>query len=297
MKRLIRFATPPMLARRLRQEIERAFPGYELSPPATHLEMFEAARGFGEPGSEPADILITAYPQMLERIWCDGAAAVDLSRLHASPLRCEWQATGMTPPVPTARIVAVVPLVLAVNRDLAPGIRDWDDLEPLLARPRGLGAPPVDTPLPFLLAAYLGARWGRPSGEVLAGFDCASPPLDINKRLSRGELAAGLLPPAFCRNVREGDVALVWPASGALAVPMVAAVAPDAPPDAIRVLEFLLSPEIQATFAEYGGLAPATADATGFAELEVAEWRVLWPGWEAFVDIGRAMTAHLAPSH
>lgn len=295
MKRAIRFATPPMLARRLRQDIERAFPDHELAPPATHLEMFETARAFGAAADAPADLTITAYPQMLERIWCEGAAAADLSGLAAPPLRREWAALGMTPPLPTVRVVAVVPLVLAVNRDLAPGIRDWDDLEPLLARPGGFGAPPLDTPLPFLLAACLGARWGRPSAEILATFDCASPPLEINKRLSRGELAAGLLPPAFCRNVREGDVALVWPASGALAVPMVAAVAPDAPPSAARVLEFLQSPEMQATFAEHGGLAPVTAEARGFPELEAAAWRMFWPGWEAFVDVGRAMTAHLAP--
>lgn len=294
MPHMICFATPPMLARRLRQDIEAAFPDHRLSPPSTHLEMFEAAHGFAQPGGEPAEVTISAYPQLLERIWHDGAPAADLSGLNVPPLRRAWTELGLVPPVPSVAVVAVVPLVLAVHRDLAPVIRDWDDLKPLTREPGTIGAPPEDTPLPFLLSAFLGARWGVPEAALRAAFDRASPPLDINKRVARGELAVGLLPPAFCRSFREGDAVMVWPESGALAVPVMAAVSPDAPASSYRALAFLLSREMQALFAESGGMAPAVPGAPGFAELDAADWRMLWPGWEAFVELGRTMTAHLA---
>jgi len=290
---LIRFATPPMLARRLRVDIEAAFPDHRLSPPATHLEMFEAAHDFARPGTEPAEIVISAYPQLLERIWRDKEEAADLSGLNVLPLRRSWIELGLSPPVASVRLVAVVPLVLAVNRDLAPVIRDWDDLKPLTREPGTLATPPEDTPLPFLLSAFLGARWGMPESALRHAFDRASPPLDINKRLARGELAAGLLPPAFCRNFREGNAVMVWPESGALAVPVMAAVAPDAPASSFRALAFLLSRGMQALFAENGGMAPAVPGAPGFPELEAASWRMLWPGWDAFVALGRVMTEHL----
>jgi hypothetical protein len=38
MPHLIRFATPPMIARSLRQDIEAACPDHVLAPPTTHLE-------------------------------------------------------------------------------------------------------------------------------------------------------------------------------------------------------------------------------------------------------------------
>jgi hypothetical protein len=166
---------------------------------------------------------------LLERLWVDGAPAADLSVLGLPPLRREWTDIGLMPPLPTLRLIAVVPLVLAVNRDFAPLVRDWEDLRPLLREPGRIGVPPLDTPLPFLLSAFLAARWGLPEADIRAAFDSQSPPLEINKRLGRGELAVGLLPPIFCRNFREGDAAMVWPESGALAVPVMAAMAPQAP--------------------------------------------------------------------
>ncbi|MBN2752741.1 MAG: hypothetical protein JXQ84_08540, partial [Rhodospirillaceae bacterium] len=103
MSHLIHFATPPMIARRLRQDVEAAFPDHRLSPPATHLEMFETARDFAQPGAESAEITISAYPHLLERIWCDGAEAANLSGLNVQPLRQSWAALGLTPPVNTVR--------------------------------------------------------------------------------------------------------------------------------------------------------------------------------------------------
>lgn len=295
MPHLIRFATPPMIARRLRQDIEAACPDHVLAPPTTHLEMFETARDFGRSGVEAA-ITISAYPQLLERLWVDGAPAADLSVLGLPPLRREWTDIGLMPPVPTLRLIAVVPLVLAVNRDFAPLVRDWEDLRPLLREPGRIGVPPLDTPLPFLLSAFLAARWGLPEADIRAAFDSQSPPLEINKRLGRGELAVGLLPPIFCRNFREGDATMVWPESGALAVPVMAAMAPQAPASSRDALAFLLSPEMQTLLAENGGMAPAAGGVGGFAELNAARWRLIWPGWEALLAIGRTMNAHLAAS-
>ncbi len=190
MPHLIRFAAPPMIARRRRQDIKMACPGHRLSPPSTHFEMLEATRSFGHPGDDAA-ITVSAYPQLLERIWSDGVPAADLSVLGLPPLRREWAGIGLMPPIPTLRVIAVVPFVLAVGRTFARFVRDWDDLRPLLREPGRIGVPPLDTPLPFLLSA-----------------------------------------------------------------------------------------ELQDPLSGNGGMAPVVAGINGFAELEAARWRLIWPGWE-----------------
>ena len=88
-------------------------------------------------------------------------------------------------------------------------------------------------------------------------------------------MVAGLLPPAFCRNFREGDVVMVWPESGALAAPVMAAMRCDAPEETQRAFAFLLSAELQALLSGNGGMAPVVAGINGFAELEAARRRLI----------------------
>lgn len=292
MPHMIHFAAPPMLARRLRSDIETAFPDFRLSPPSTHLEMFEAAVGYGS-GTTDA-MTITAYPQLLNRVIEEGAPVAPLDGLDLPPLRPELAASGLTPPGADIVVVAAVPLVPAVDRNRLPNFREWDDLRALIEGGAGMaGAPPDDTPLPYLLSSFLAARWGVPEKAVWDRLDQESPPLEINKRLAAGDLAAGLLPPAFCRNAREGRVELVWPSDGALIAPVIAVLSPDAPSETREVLRALLSSETQRVFAELGGMIPVVDGVPGSVELEAANWSLRPVDWTGLLDIGRAMTRRL----
>lgn len=291
MSHVIHFAAPPMLARRLRSDIEGAFPDHRLSPPSTHLEMFEAALGFG---AGAADVMtITAYPQLFNRVIEDGVGIGSVAGLDLPPLRAELVALGLTPPKPNMVVVAAVPLVPAVDRDQLPDFREWDDLRRVIDGAGVVAAPPDDTPLPYLLASFLAERLGENEADVFARLDRESPPLEINKRLAAGSVAVGLLPPAFCRNTREGRVELVWPSDGALLAPVVAVLAPGAPPETGEVLRFLLRPEAQRALADLGGMIPVVDGVSGPTELEAAGWSLRPVDWNALLDIGRTMTRRL----
>lgn len=229
---------PPNILRRARAEINRLYPGVDIGAPDIHGEMYEFASTFGT-GDIPA-LSVSAYPQMAVR-------ALDMARegrlalpdANLPPLREEFVALGMTPPVPELRIMAVVPGILAASAALTAPLEDWGDLyHPDFPGP--VGCPPRDTPMPFLLEAVMGGAFGGGAQNLLAKLDTASNPLDINKRLGRGELTAAVLIPAFARTFREGGGRMVWPRSGALAVPLLACLAADAPREAHDILAYLL---------------------------------------------------------
>lgn len=291
MPHMIHFAAPPMLARRLRSDIETAFPDHCLSPPGTHLEMFEAAMNYGMPSATAEVMTVTAYPQLLNRVIEGGAKTAPLSY---PPLRAELVEAGLSSPHPGIAIIAAIPLVLAVDRRQLPAFRGWDDLRPLVEESGRVAVPPEDTPLPYLLSAFLAERWGMAEAEIRARFDRESPPLDINKRLGKGEVAAGFLPPAFCRNAREGATELVWPEGGPLVAPIFAVIAPDAPPETHALLGSLFTKEMQQLFAELGGMIPVIDHVAPPQEMEKAGWALQPARWPAFLEIGRLMAGQLA---
>lgn len=281
-------AIPPNIARHTRTELERLFPELDLAAPDIHREMYDFALTFGQ-ADLPA-LSVSAYPQMVENALAlsrTGRLARPAAELPA--LRPELAALGLAPPAPELVVIAVVPCVLAVNQAW-PAIADWADL----AAPElwgRVGVPPRDTPLPYLVEAHLsGLQDGRSVDGLL---DTRSTPLDINKRVDSGELAAGVLIPAFGRASRGGGARLVWPQSGALAVPLVACLRGDAPAAAHSALEYLLSFEFQSFLAMSGGIAPVRDDVPGFRELNDASWNLQWPGWAAVQTVARNMNAAL----
>ncbi len=272
---------PPNIMRRAREVISRRYPGVRLGSPEIHAEMYAFASTFGD-GHIPA-LSVSAYPQLLPRALAlakQGRLALPEATLP--PLRPELAALGLTPPVPELVITAVVPGVLAASATLAAPLRDWPDLcAPGFPGP--VGCPPQDTPMPYLLEAVLRGACGPAVQNLLDKLDTRSNPLDINKRIGRGELSAAVLIPAFARTFREGGGRMVWPASGALAVPMLACLGADAPPEAHEILAFLLSEEFQRFTATDGVMAPARGGVPGFAELEEQGWNLSWPGWDLWL--------------
>jgi hypothetical protein len=288
MNRRIHLAVPPNIARKTRSEIAARFPAMEVGAPATHMEMYSFARTCGE--SPPPALSVSAYPQLARNVLGRaGNGRFRAPRGNLPALRPELAALGIEPPCPELLLIAVAPCVLVSNMQLLSGLEDWEDLcGPDV--PAGVGTPPRDTPLPYLLEHYLKASYGKPA----SGLDTRSAPLDINKRVDRGDLAAGVLIPAFGRAFRDGGARMVWPRSGALAVPLAACLGGDSPPEADDVLEYLLSHEFQTFLAESGGLVPVRAGVPGFPELDDAGWRLNWPGWDTLLTVAETMNRMLA---
>ncbi|MDR1359517.1 MAG: ABC transporter substrate-binding protein [Deltaproteobacteria bacterium] len=285
----LNMALPPNILRRVREEISRRWPDARLGAPDIHEEMYAFASNFGN-GPLPS-LTLTAYPQVALR----AAALAKAGRLarpafDLPPLREEYARIGLTAPLEELPLVAVVTGVLAAGASLLPRIKDWADLcAPDFPGP--VGCPPKDTPMPYLAEALLRKIAGERAEHVLSILDTASNPLDINKRLSNGELKAALIIPAFARTFREGLAGMIWPASGALAVPLTACLSAQAPGEAHEILAWLLSEEFQRDVLVKGVIAPVRADVDGFEELEENGWNLLWPGWELLYDVARTMLA------
>ncbi|MDR1242391.1 MAG: ABC transporter substrate-binding protein [Deltaproteobacteria bacterium] len=278
---------PPNVLRGAREKISRRYPGVTILAPEVHEEMYEFASTFGH--REIPSLAVTAYPQVLRHIGAlSQAGRVAVLPSGLPPLRGELAALGMAPPLRTFCIVAVVPGIIAVSAGLKSAVCDWADLcSPDF--PGFVGCPPKNTPLPYLAANILRRVVGERAENLLARLDTASNPIDINKRLARNELSAALLIPAFARTFRGGGGKMVWPASGALAIPMLACLSASAPPEASEVLAYIMSEEFQEAVSLGGLLAPVRESVRGFEELEANRWNMYWAGWDCLEEVGAEM--------
>lgn len=280
---------PPNITRRAREDMVRRFSEADLDAPEIHAEMLAFASGFGREAL-PA-LTVSAYPQIVLN-----ALAPEMKGRFAEPqptlppLRKELAERGLTPPAGFLRVVAVVPGVLAASSALSHRLVDWKDLcAPDFPHP--VGCPPADTPLPYLAAVVMRQLFGNKANVLIDKLDIKSNPIDINKRIASNELLSAVIIPAFARTFRGGAGRMVWPASGALAVPLMACLAADAAPVAHDILKYLLSEEFQNVLARDGLMAPARPGAPGFEELEQNAWNIYWPGWETYLDVARIMRA------
>lgn len=290
MNSVVHLAIPPNIARHTRSQFTKRFPGLSIGTPDIHMEMYQTAATCG--AIQPPALTVSAYPQLVDNILQYGASSFSVPNRPLPLLRSELVALGMTPPSPLITIVSVVPCVLACNNSTAAEVQDWEDL--CTDKLKGVFAtPPPDTPLPYLFSAFMSHTFGDRSDRMLERLDTTGTPLDINKRVDAGNLAAGLLIPAFGRSYRKQNARMVWPRSGALAVPLIATLAADASDEAHEALAYLLSSEVQSYFSLQGGLVPVTADVAGFPELEATGWQLLWPGWDALHDIAETMTSQI----
>ena len=278
---------PPNIMRRAREGITARFPEADLDAPDIHAEMFDFANNFGN-GPIPA-LTVSAYPQIVLRagqLADEGRLAMPDASLP--PLREELAALGMTPPVDRLRIVAVVPGVLAASCSLTHTLEDWPDLcDPDFPGP--VGCPPKDTPLPYLAKAVFTRIAGEKAAKLLDSLDTKSNPIDINKRIASGELTAALVIPAFARTFRGGTGRMIWPKSGALAIPLMACLSADAAPVAHEILAYLLSGEFQSVAVADGVIAPVIPGVSGFEELEENRWNLFWPGWDCIRSVAETM--------
>jgi ABC-type Fe3+ transport system substrate-binding protein len=285
----VNMAMPPNIMRRVREDVARLWPEVEIGVPDTHEEMYDLASRFGT--ETIPSLTITAYPQMTLRA-LDLARQGRLARPAAAlpPLREEYGRIGLTSPLEELRIVAVATGVLAAHDTVAHRVRDWADIcAPDFPGP--VGCPPRNTPMPYLAEAVLRKALGDQAEHLLAVLDTASNPIDINKRLGRGELKAAIIIPAFARTFREGEARMIWPESGALAVPLMACLAAEAPVQAHEILDYLLSGTFQREVIVEGLIAPVRAGIAGFEELEESGWNLYWPGWNLAMDVAETMIA------
>ena len=284
----IYLALAPNIVRRTTQDIQRLFPDLDLIPPQTHQEMEAFSETYGS-GDIPA-LSICAYPQffrgVLEHQDKDVFAPVPD---FLPPMRRELTTLGLGEPSPYIRVVAGVPFVIAARKDVDPPITDWKDLcrEDVSGR---VAVPPDDTPVPRLFDTIMRATYGDEAEGVIAAKDTRFTPLDINKQVDAGQFAAGVSIPDFSRSFRNNGGHMVWPASGAWVVPLIACVRRDAAPRVFDFLNYLLSQEYQQYIAHTGHLVPVVEGVPWFQEMVDGGAGLIWAGWKALADLG-------APTH
>lgn len=282
---------PPNILRRAREIISTRYPEVEIGIPDIHEKMFTFASSFANmarAGTMPS-LTLTAYPQFfMHAVQLAREGLLGMPSTSLPPLRRELAALGMEPPCPHLRVVTVVPGVIATAAATTPVPTDWSDLcAPEFPGP--IGCPPADTPLPYLAEDVLGSLYGNAVSNLMEKLDTSSNPIDINKRIAANQLTAAFIIPAFARTFREGMGRMVWPASGALAIPLLACLSPDAPPAAHEILALLLSEEFQGGAMKDAVLAPVIDGVTAFDEMEANNWNLYWPGWDCLLRVADTM--------
>lgn len=278
---------PPNILRRAEDVIIKKFPDIELRPHHTHAEMDEHFSHYFGKEEFTADLTVSAYPQALY-----SSADSDLFAEMPSdlpPLRPELAELGLGEAPAHVKVIGVVPVVMIHNTGLSDPPGSWQDL----SNKRWWGnvvSPPHDTPLPALFRYYMESNFGSDGASAADALHPELYPLDINKYVDEGRFEVGLVIPAFGRNFRHGAAAMVWPAEGAVAVPMMAFLRKDAALPARQLLEYLLSPEFQEFMSEDGLICPALQEAPLFKEIIENQFRFIWAGWDAATDLG----GHLA---
>jgi len=281
----IYLAIAPNIVRKTVQDLSRLDLSLELVPPQTHGEMLAFSDNFGQ-DDVPA-LTLCAYPQYLYnllKLQLTGALAPMPESLPA--MRRELTSIGLAEPSRYFRVIGIVPFIIAAAKNVEPPILDWEDF----CRPdvcESVAVPPDDTPLPALFDAMMSAMYGDKATEVMRHKNTAYTPLDINKRIDAGEFKAGVSIPAFSRNYRNENGHLVWPASGAWPVPLIASMRHDAHEDAQTFLHYLLSNDYQRYLAESGGIVPVVEGVPWFEEMNDNDARLNWPGWDALVSLGK----------
>lgn len=279
---------PPNILRRAEDIISKKFPEIELRPHHTHAEMDEHFSHYFGKGEFTADLTLSAYPQALA-----GAAKSALFADMPSdlpPLRTELAGLGLGEAPAYVKVIGVVPVVMIHNTEVADPPGSWKDL----SNQRWWGnvvAPPHDTPLPALFRYYMESNFGSDGASAADALNPELYPLDINKYVDEGLYQVGLVIPAFGRNFRQNSGAMVWPAEGAVAVPLMAFLRKDAAPPAKRLLEYLLSLEFQEFISKDGLICPALQEAPLFPELMENQFRFIWAGWDAAADLGGELAA------
>jgi ABC-type Fe3+ transport system substrate-binding protein len=274
---------PPNILRRAEDVIAKKFPEIALRPHHTHAEMDEHFSHYFGREEYTAELTVSAYPQALYR-----AADSDLfAEMPAElpPIRPELAELGLAEAPAYVKVIGVVPVVLIHNTGIADPPGSWQDL----SKERWWGnvvAPPHDTPLPALFRYYMESNFGNDGASAADALHPELYPLDINKYVDEGRFQAGLAIPAFGRNFRLGSGAMVWPTEGAVAVPVMAFLRKDAAPPAKQLLAYLLSPEFQEFMSTDGLICPVLQEAPLFLELVQNQFRFIWAGWDAAIEVG-----------
>jgi ABC-type Fe3+ transport system substrate-binding protein len=282
----LHLSLPPNIARQAIDDIRARFADATVLAPQTHDEMSDFYNHrFGE-GDTTADLTVTAYPGALARAF---AHRNQLAALPADlpPMRPALARAGLLESHPFFKVIGVVTLMMIHHRSMDPPPEKWADL----CRREWAGAvviPPPSTPAPALYAYWMTRLCGDDGRHAAARADALLFPQDINKAVDEGRYKAGVVFPAFARTFRTGMARAVWPAEGAVAVPLLAFVKKGAGPDAVAVLRHLLADPFQQLLATNGLFAPVLASVPFFDEMTANAGRLLWMGWQDYLALAAA---------
>ncbi len=275
---------PPNLARKTISDMSAQFPRFKAAPVQTHEEMLSFARNFGK--DAPPALASSAYPSFIRNALRMGEEGLlkNLTELDLPPMREDLADLGLAEPSSFVKVLAVIPFILIQHVDVSPPLQDWSDLcRPDIAN--SVAVPPEDTPLPEVFDTLMRHFCGDAAETVIAAKNTEFMLLDINKNIDAGNFRAGVNIPPFSRTFRNGGGRMIWPRSGAWAVPLVMTMSADAPTEAEQALSYLFSTEYQTYISQTALLVPVHPQAPMLEDMTTPETKLFWPGWKALCDL------------
>ncbi len=282
----LHLAVPPNIARKTIDDLKKKFPGVQVRPHQTHVEMDAFfSQEFGKP-EQTGDLTLTAYPWALERL----AAMDDPGKVFATmpeilpPLRPDLAELGITEANPYYRVVCLVCLVAIVHKDVRPFPASWADFCHEDIRD-SFAIPPEETPGPALYTWFQTRLNGEMGRKAALKANKTLLPQDINLGVDNGDFKAGMLLSAFGRTFRHKNARMVWPKEGAFVLPLLAFVKKNAPQEVQDILEMMFSHSFQEFLARDGGFIPVRDDVDFFGEVAEHHCHIQWMGWKEYISM------------
>ncbi len=291
----IHLAIPPNIARKTIDDLQKKFPGIQIRPHQTHIEMDEFfSQDFGEK-EHTADLTLTAYPSALTKLYAMEDPGQVFAPLPSTlpAMRPDMVELGVQENNPYYRVVCMVCLVPIVHKDVQPFPTSWADLCHPDVRD-GVAIPPEETPAPALYTYFQSKLNGEQGREAARMTDKTLLPLDINQGVDAGDFKAGVLLSAFARTFRQNNGRMVWPKEGAFTLPLLAFLKKDAPQEAFDILDTVFSHSFQEFLAKDGGFIPMRSDVDFFGEVAENNCHVQWMGWQDYTCMQQEYNRQIA---
>ncbi len=282
----IHLAIPPNIARKTIDDLKKDFPGIDIRPHQTHVEMDAFfSEDFGK-AEHTADLTLTAYPWALTRLFAmDDPGQVFAPMPETLPkMRADLADLGVREASRYYRVVSLVCLVPIAHKDTRPFPGSWADLCHKDIRD-AMAIPPEETPAPALYSYFQTKLNGEAGREAARLADKTLLPLDINQGVDAGDFKAGMLLSAFGRTFRHKNARMIWPKEGAFVLPLLAFLKKDAPKEILEILDIIFSRPFQQFLAKDGGFIPIRPDVELFGEVADNHCHIQWMGWQDYITM------------
>jgi hypothetical protein len=235
--------------------------------------------------AELEDMVIT-YGSDLAALRRDGARSWLRPCAGRFPLRQELSTRGFEDAQGYFHPIFLIPLIIIYNQRLVPtneAPQKWEDLLSTKWRKRIL-FPERHLPASRALLALMQDLFPDRLAELLENVVFQGSPVDVKNAVDAGQFPIGVNKVAFARFARNKNVAMVWPREGAFGLPNIMLWRAGADEVLLGVGDFLRSTPMQEFFLK-NGYIPVSAEVPMLSEAEGNGCRLLWKGWDWFLNM------------